>query len=125
MVRAMISNTTTRMKEHLPLIAALCTGLATTAQPVLTYDTHTPPTAGSIAMAQGNFVDPGPAGPNVTWDLSGAQSEFAYQVTFLAGDQIPNAAFFPGIHTASLTDGTYDALQADAAGIRYIGYTDG
>ncbi len=118
------------MRPLLPLLTSLVAAPLTHAQPTLSFATHAPDNIGSYIRAEGSYVDPGPAGAGIVWDLSAAEPN-GWQDTmlYLPAAQGMSPSLFPNAqHVLRLmrSMGNSDAYyEADDTGLRYRGTTDG
>lgn len=81
--------------------ASLLMNVAAISQPTINIGDVTPAFGSSVTGADASYVDPGAAGANQTWDLSGMAPEIVTTSTYLSPAGQPESGSFPGAtHTA-------------------------
>lgn len=93
------------MKSTLSILSAVALlQVSAFAQPTINIGDATPAIGSSATIAEGSYSDPGAAGANQTWDLTGMIPEMVNTITFLTPDGLPESGSFPGAtHVASVT----------------------
>ena len=87
------------MKPFVTLfILAIVTGVQ--AQPVLTFPENAPVPGTSYLLHFGPFVDPGSAGADQTWDLSGLTTDSTMNIVLAAPGMVIGNEAFPGATVA-------------------------
>lgn len=111
----------------LVIIATAFLHIASFAQPTINSGDVTPSIGSSITGADATYVDPGSAGANQTWDLSGMVPDIVSTNTFLAPSGLPGSDSFTGATHGVYTpiDGTdviYGYLSFDNNQLEDLGY---
>lgn len=89
------------MKSTLPILIAIVIHSASFAQPTINIGDLAPTIGSSITGADASYTDPGAAGANQTWDLTGMSPEIVSTSNFLSPSGLPESNSFPGAtHTA-------------------------
>jgi hypothetical protein len=109
------------------LLPLMILGLASSlqAQPTHPFELD-PGLYGSTAnFVYGLYVEPGPAGPNQTWDFSDMTTLSSADVTFLHPDDTPFSSAYPEANLAILADGNnsdqYVFSKIEADGVYTLG----
>lgn len=89
------------MKSILPILFAFAIHSASFAQPTINIGDMTPSIGSTITGADATYTDPGYAGANQTWDLTGMTPEVVSTSTFLSPSGLPESSSFPGATHAS------------------------
>lgn len=111
------------MKKFLLSAAAICSTLATFAQPTLTASSNTP-VAGEIYY--GHTVDTagiviGASGTGVTWNYAAAAQTGLDTITFMSCASTPYCDTFPGSTLANLETGDYTYFTTSATAVTALG----
>jgi hypothetical protein len=90
-----------KMKLTLSILLAFVIHNASIAQPTINIGDLTPSFGSAFTGADATYTDPGSAGVNQTWDLTGMSPEIVSTSTFLSPSGLPESNSFPGAtHTA-------------------------
>src|SRR6056297_2117012 len=95
------------------LFAVIICGTVTIAQPTITADDLTPEFGSSVTFAEGTYVNPGPSGPDQTWDLSFMSAELVNTSTFADPDGLPESDTFPAANQAAIATNSGDLTLYD------------
>lgn len=104
------------MKHLYPLSLLVLSPLIGTAQPVLDYSTNGTLPGDAFVYQAGPWVDPGTAGADQTWDLTGLSTDSIINILFVDPATTPDGASFPSATIAASESGGYTYSEFNATG---------
>jgi len=113
------------MKQTLTLLAAFAFALNAHAQPTLTFATNAPLIGTEYTLNYGDYLAPGNAGANQSWDLSALVSDSIDVLQMVAPSSTTNGSQFPNATVAELSSPVTTYYQVNASGIHFAGSDDG
>lgn len=91
------------------------------AQPVLTFQENAPVPGTSYLLHFGPFVDPGSAGADQTWDMSGLTTDSTMNITLAAPGTVIGNEAFPGATVAETGNEATMFWRVENEGVHLVG----
>ncbi len=104
------------MKHIYPLSTLVLLPLIGVAQPVLDFSTNGTVPGDAYVYQAGPWVDPGSAGADQTWDLTGLSTDSVINILFIDPVGTPDEASFPNATIAAEDQGAYSYSEFNASG---------